>query len=550
MTKRIFHSILGACLLVLLASGVMTFWTVYRSFVNEETRSLQKQAQLIASLLNSEAVPGSEIDELRQLDSTNLRIALISPDGTVLYDSDGGSIHDNHGSREEIVQASQNGKGFSIRYSNTISEETYNAAVRLENGSFIRVSSSHSSLLSLFVQALLPLGIMVPILIGLVWITARLLTRHIVDPINAIDLNHPLESCPYEQLQPLLERLESNNRQIRKQMHQIARRSRELETLSENMDEGLMIVGADGTPLSINKAADEIFGPQSPASTQERLQEMIHTALKRESVRHRLKKDGRVYSVEAAPILDENKVIGAIVLALDITEKQEARKRRQEFTANVTHELKTPLQTILSSAELLESGMVRPEDQTRFAGYILDEARRMIAMINDIIRLSRLENEGDQALAQVDVRALIDQTVEKFKSDADVHGITITVQTEPIVLTANARDIQDMVKNLLENAIRYNRENGRVKITLFKEGDQAVLKVEDTGQGIPAESIDRIFERFYTADPSRNSKGTGLGLAIVSHAVKNMKGTIQVESEPGKGSRFTIRLPMDSSNSN
>lgn len=544
MTKRIFRSILWACLLVLLASGVMTVWTVYNSFVSEQTRALQNEADLIAWLLNTQSDPDLEIEDLKNLQTPEMRLSLIASDGQVLYDSNRPGIEANHGNREEIIQGRESGKGFSIRYSDTISEETYNAAVRLKNGAFIRLSSSHSSLISLLGQALLPLAITVPVLIGLVWIMAKLLTRHIVDPINAINLTNPLDSCPYEQLKPLLERLDANNRQIQKQMDQINWRSKEFETLSENMDEGLIIVSSDETVLTMNTAASEIFGPQASPAARKKLKKLIRTALNQKPLKDRLKLDGRVYSLGAAPIEDERHVIGAMVLALDITEKQEATKRRQEFTANVTHELKTPLQTIISSAELLNSGLVRPEDLPRFSGYILDEARRMSAMINDIIRLSRLENEGEQVTGRVNVREVIEKTVDKFASDAALHSIRVDVDAQNVIMYADENNVVDIVKNLLENAIRYNRENGTIHITLRKENHQAVLQVEDTGQGIPPDSIDRIFERFYTSDPSRKTRGTGLGLAIVSHAVKKLNGTIEVKSQLGEGSSFTVRLPL------
>lgn len=543
MTRRIFHSILGACLLVLLISFFGSVFSLYQSYVQEQKEQLLRQAELAASLLN---VRNTDPEDLTSLDMTDLRITLIEPDGTVYYDSAHPDNEGNHLDRSEIAQARQDGKGFAVRYSDTISEETYNAAIRLKNGGFVRVSMGHSSLLYFFGRALLPMAGMVPLLILCSWLLARLLSRHIVEPINAIDLNEPLQSCPYEQLEPLLVRLEDNNAQIREQMRQLSRKSNEFEVLSQNMDEGLIMISQSGQLIYANKYARRLFDlPQEKEIlNNEVLQTLMTKTVDGRKHHSHLKQDGQIYSLEAAPILEDGELIGTLILALDITEKEESHKRRQEFTANVTHELKTPLQTISSSAELLESGMVAKQDIPRFAGYISSEAKRMTQMINDIIHLSRLENESLEENDTTDLSAVVQNAMDKLKSSADVRSIKMSLKAEPAQVRGSLIDVKDIIKNLLENAIVYNVEGGTVDVTITKKDGQAILRVKDTGQGIAPALQNRIFERFFTADPSRRQTGTGLGLAIVSHAVKKLHGKIKVKSAPGKGSTFTVLLPL------
>lgn len=543
MTKRIFDSILGACLIVMFATVITTVFTLYQGFVHEEVTRLEKETQIIASSLNRKEDISGDIEILR---STDIRVCLINSQGIVTYDSYRPDNHEDHSDRQEIEEAKEDGTGFAIRHSKTIAQETYNAAIRLADGSFLRLSQSHSSLLKLFGQSALPLVILIPVLIVFTWFFARLLADHIVGPINAINLSDPLKKIPYEQLRPLLERLDSNNRQIRDQMHQLETKTSEFDALSNSMDEGLLMISDKGKLAFSNKMANFIFNlhPGDLPSDNPQLARPVKKALEGEEVHEILEKNGRIYSLEFAPVLNGEKNIGAIVLALDITEKQEAQKRRQEFTANVTHELKTPLQTISSSAELLSAGLVKPEDIPRFTGYISKEASRMISMVNDIIHLSRLENESSKQTETADLDAVCQKVAEKMEQAASVRKITLIYKGKPALIQGSAMDLESIVKNLVENAIHYNREEGSVSISLFSEKGMAVLKVRDTGIGIPYELQERIFERFYTADPSRSQTGTGLGLAIVNHAVSNLGGSISLKSKPNEGSCFTIRLPL------
>lgn len=548
MTRRIFHSILGACLLVMFATIITTVFTLYQGFVSEEVNRLEKETQIIAASLNrSEDISG----DIEILASTDIRVCLISAQGIVTYDSLHPENEEDHSDRQEIIDARTSGTGFAIRHSKTIAQETYNSAIRLNDGSFLRLSQSHSSLLKLFGQSALPLVLLIPLLIVFTWIFARLLAAHIVGPINAIDLTRPLEHIPYEQLRPLLERLEQNNQQIRQQMKQLEMKTSEFEALSASMDEGLLMISETGKVAFANKMANFVFNLKPKGTLQENpgLEALANLALSGKEVHKILHKNGRIYSLEFAPVINGEKTIGAIVLALDITEKQEAQKRRQEFTANVTHELKTPLQTISSSAELLSAGLVKPEDIPRFTGYISQEASRMISMVNDIIHLSRLENETDTVRQIVDWNAICEKVVSKMEHAAEVSHITLLYKGKKALVNGSPADLEAIIKNLVENAIHYNKEEGSVSVSLFTDQGMAILKVRDTGIGIPVHLQERIFERFYTADPSRSQTGTGLGLAIVNHAASNLGGSVALKSKEGEGSVFTVRLPLADSSS-
>lgn len=542
MTKRIFHSILGACLFVLAAAVITTVLSVYQGFVSEEVARLGKETRIVANVLNH----GGSIDpDLELFSLGGIRLCLIDADGTVEYDSFQSDNEANHADRQEIIEASQNGEGSSIRYSQTLSTETYNAAVRLDDGSYVRLSQSHSSLLALFARSLWPMLLLIPALAFVAYVIARLLARNIVVPINAIDLANPLSQVPYEQLRPLLEKLDSNNRQIAGQLRQLEENSLEFEALSTSMSEGLVMVNAQGRPAFINQAARKIFSITTDdwASASNSLNMLLEQGLNGQKAGKIYPKNGRIYSLEATPIRRDERIIGAMVLAMDSTEKQEAALRRQEFTANVTHELKTPLQTISSSAELLSSGMVKEEDVPTFAGYIFKEARRLSAMVNDILHLSRIESQSSEPDALTDLCAVAKEETEQMTKAAALADVHLEFEGEQAYVLADRKDLSDIVRNLVENAIRYNRPDGYVRVTVANRADNVELRVEDGGMGIAPEIQERIFERFYTADPSRSQGGTGLGLAIVKHAASNLGSEVLLDSEPGKGSTFTILFP-------
>lgn len=544
MTKRIFYSILGACLFVLVVVCTVTVYAVYNGLMQEQVTSLENETRLLATALNQE---NDEQRSFELLGSSTVRVCLISPEGEVVYDS----FHiardeENHYNRTEIAQARENGEGFSIRHSDTQSEETYNYALRLNNGLILRLSQSHSTLLSLFYDTIWPMALIVVLLIALSAVLARTLARNIVAPINAIDPAHPLDFIPYEQLKPLLVRLDENNKKLDLQMKELENRNQNWNALISSMDEGLWMFSYNGELIYSNPAARKIFEMPDDFEVRENetLKRLFSQARHQQSSCTQMNLNGRIYSLEASQVIGKEKVYGIMILALDITEKEEAHKRRQEFSANVTHELKTPLQTISSSAELLKLGLVQQDDVPRFVGYILDETDRMSAMINDIIHLSRLENESMPTAQAVDFYEVCKKVVAENQQNAKLAGVTLNLEGEPAWVDGTIVDLESIVKNLLENAIRYNKPDGSVYLRLKRYEDMIQLKIADTGAGIPAEVQPRIFERFFTADPSRNRTGTGLGLSIVNHAVKNLDGTIEVHSKVDVGSTFIVRLPL------
>lgn len=547
MTKRIFYSIFGACLFVLIVVCSVTVQAVYNGLVREQIASLESETRLMATALNHES---DKIKSLAVFSSKTVRISLIEPDGDVVYDSlkeDNEKVdHEDNNSHEEVKLARETGSGFSIRHSNSQSEEIYYYAVLLDDGNVIRMSRSHSTLLNLFYQTIWPMILMVGFLVLFCLGLARILARNIVEPINAIDLADPLNSIPYEQLRPLLTRFDENNKELDRKMKELERRNQEWNALLSSMDEGLLMFSRKGILNYSNTAGNEIFDLEENFDVKENetLKRLFSQALRHHSARSQLNQNGRIYSLEASSVIAAEKVIGVMILALDITEKEEAHQRRQEFSANVTHELKTPLQTISASAELLGSGMVQPNDVPRFAGYITDEAKKMSAMINDIIHLSRLEQESPQNKESINFHEICQKVVSDYQHTAQLANLNLSYEGEAVWVPATVVDLESIVKNLLENAIRYNKPEGSIFVRLKRYEHFAQLKISDTGLGIPNEVQDRIFERFFTADPSRNKTGTGLGLSIVNHAVANLGGTIKVRSKVDVGSTFVVRLPL------
>lgn len=547
MTKRIFYSILGACLFVLIVVCSVTVQAVYNGLVREQIASLENETKLMATALNH------DLDKLQSLEafaSSTVRVSFIEPDGDVVFDSFSETTSfdaiENQYDLQEVKLAREEGSGFSIRRSESQSEEIYYYAIRLDDGNIIRMSRSHSTLLNLFYQTIWPMILIVGFLVLFCATLARILARNIVEPINAIDLADPLNSIPYEQLRPLLTRFDENNKELDRKMKELERRNQEWNALLSSMDEGLLMFSRKGILNYSNTAGNEIFDLEENFDVKENeiLKRLYSQALHHHSARCQMNQNGRIYSLEASSVIAANKVIGVMILALDITEKEEAHQRRQEFSANVTHELKTPLQTISASAELLGSGMVQPADVPRFAGYITDEAKRMSAMVNDIIHLSRLEQETSQIKENINLCEICQKLVADYQKAAQMANVHLSFEGEPVWVLGTIVDLESIVKNLLENAIRYNKPAGSVFVRLKRYDNFAQLKISDTGLGIPSEIQDRIFERFFTADPSRNKTGTGLGLSIVNHAVTNLGGTISVRSKVDVGSTFIVRLPL------
>lgn len=550
MTKKIFHAILFASLAVLLVSFMVSVGCMYFYVVNIQEQQLQTQLALAA-----QAVEEAGSSYLDDLDTEELRLTLVDSSGTVLADTnaDPGTM-ENHGNREEILEALASGRGESSRYSATLTEKTIYRAVLLDNGNVLRVSVSQETVFALIAGIVPWLVIAVLLASALSWLLAKYLSRRIITPLNQVDLNHPLENDTYEELSPLLGKIHRQHEQINMQLGQLRQKTDEFEHITANMREGLVLLDAGGKILSINQAAMALFGTDDTAVgadflTVERSHKISHGVDMAFATGHtsiREERDGRCYQLDISRIESGGKVMGLVILAFDVTEREQAEQTRREFSANVSHELKTPLTSIIASADMIENGLVKSEDMPRFVGYIKKESSRLLNLIDDIIRLSQLDEGVELPKETVDLSAVAKETVEQLRDAADQSNVHITLDAESFVLQAAPRLLHEIVYNLTENAVKYNVPGGSVTVTVRKTDRGGILKVSDTGIGIPPEHQERVFERFYRVDKShsKQSGGTGLGLSIVKHAASCFGAEIAVESEHGKGTTVTVTFPL------
>lgn len=549
MTKKIFQSILLVAGAVLLASLLIIMGFLYSYFGGVEENQLRDELSLASA-----AVESGGTDYLSQLTAGRYRLTWIAADGSVLYDTrtDAESL-ENHAARAEVSQALSAGTGESTRYSSTLMEKTMYYAQRLTDGTVLRISISRATVGMIAVGMLQPLLLVLIVALILSGMLARRLSRRIVDPLNSLDLEHPLDNDAYEELSPLLKRIHHQHVEIQTQLRELREKTDEFTQITGSMREGLVLLDEHGDILSINAAAQALFGADAQCVgrdflTIERSREIsaaIQAAAGDGHSEVRAERAGRIYQFDISRIASDGKPIGTVILAFDITEQEFAERNRREFTANVSHELKTPLQGIIGSAELIENGMVKPDDLPRFVGHIHTEAARLVTLIDDIIRLSQLDEGGELPTEPVDLLIVSQEAAETLQDAAAARQITLGVQGEPAVIPGVRRLLYEIVYNLCDNAIKYNRPGGRVDITVTPEDGAVVLTVSDTGVGIPKDSQSRIFERFYRVDKSRSKAvgGTGLGLSIVKHAALIQKADVRVESEPGEGSAFTVTFP-------
>ena len=549
MTKKIFHSILLVAGAVLLASLFVITGALYEYFGIIQKKQLKDELGLAAVSVEQQGD-----DFLKRLSPDRYRITWINTQGNVIYDTrtDAESL-ENHADRTEIKQALKDGYGESIRYSSTLLEKTIYCAQRLTDGSVLRISVSRATI------GVLMLGILQPILIVLIaalvlsGMLAKRLSKRIVEPLNSLDLEHPLDNDSYEELSPLLTRINRQHNQITAQMRELKKRTDQFAQITASMNEGLVLLDNRGCILSINPAAIEIFGAEPSCVGQDflsvdRSHDMsvaIQAALKDGHSEIHASRKGLIYQFDISRIAADGETAGVVILAFDITEKETAEQNRREFTANVSHELKTPLQGIIGSAELIENGMVKPEDMSRFVGHIRLEAQRLVTLIGDIIRLSQLDEGGDMPRENIDLLSVASAVADDLLLSADGQGISIAVEGSPANVYGVKRLLYEIVYNLCDNAIKYNRQGGSVKISTVSEGGFSSVTVSDTGIGIAPEYQNRIFERFFRVDKShsKSSGGTGLGLSIVKHAVQYHHGKIELTSAPGKGTSITVSFP-------
>ena len=550
MTKRIFRATLLVGVAVLIASLTLVMGALYSYFGRVQESQLRDELSL--------AVVGVEqngMDYLRKLESDQYRITWLCADGAVLYDTraDAESM-ENHAQRQEVQQALATGEGESSRYSSTLLQKTVYYAKLLPDGTVLRLSAVRVTAGVLVLNMLQPILLVLAVALILSGVLASRLARRITEPLNRLDLEHPLENDTYEELAPLLRRMEHQRRQIDRQMDELRRRSEEFEQITGSMSEGLVLLDEAGVILSINPAARRLLDAAENCVGQDlltvdrdvALSDALRQAAEQGHSEFRGQRNGREYQFDVTRIQSEGRTAGTVLLVFDVTERAFAERNRREFTANVSHELKTPLQGIIGSAELLENGLVKQEDVPRFIGHIRSEAQRLVTLIGDIIRLSQLDEGEPMPAEPVELLALAREAAESLQSAAAARNVTITVEGEPVELTGVRRLLYEIVFNLCDNAIKYNTDGGRVQVTVTKENETAAVTVRDTGIGIPPDQQDRVFERFYRVDKSHSkaSGGTGLGLSIVKHAVQYHHGAIHLQSEVGKGTEIRVTFPV------
>ena len=552
MTKKIFHSILLVAGAVLLASLLVIMGCLYEYFGSVEKKQLRDELELASA-----AVERSGEEYLSGISSDRYRLTWIARDGTVLYDTvtDAESL-ENHADREEVRQAFTNGEGESTRYSSTLLQKTMYSAHKLRDGSVLRISISRATAGVLLVGMVQPILVVVIVAFILSAVLAKSLSRRIVRPLNELDLEHPLENDAYEELSPLLGRINHQHRQIDEQMMELERQKMEFSQITGSMREGLVLLDEKERVLSINPAAYKLFDADERSVGQDFLtidrshdiRQAIAEAMTQGHGEARAERGGCVWQFDVSRIASGDTAVGAVLLAFDITDRETAEQNRREFTANVSHELKTPLQGIIGSAELLENGMVQPDDVPRFVGHIRKEAQRLVTLIGDIIRLSQLDEGDEMPRETVDLLTLSQETASDLQAAAEQKNVSLSVEGESMRVNGVRRLLYEVIYNLCDNAIKYNVEGGSVKVSVGTEGGKAVVSVADTGIGIAPEHQSRIFERFYRVDKSHSkaSGGTGLGLSIVKHAVQYHHGTVELKSEEGKGTTIRILLPKES----
>lgn len=549
MTKRIFRATLLVGVAVLIASLALVMGVLYSYFGRVQESQLRDELSLAAV-----GVEKNGTDYLRALQSHQYRITWVRADGTVVYDTQvDAETMENHAQRQEIQQALAAGEGESSRYSSTLLQKTVYYAQRLPDGTVLRLSAVRVTAGVLVLNMLQPILLVLAAALILSGVLAGRLARRITEPLNRLDLEHPLENDTYEELAPLLRRMEHQRRQIDRQMGELRQRSEEFDQITGSMNEGLVLLDEAGAILSINPAARRLLDADGDCVGQDFLtvdrdvtmSDALRQAAEQGHSEFRGERNGREYQFDVTRIQTEGRTAGTVLLVFDVTERAFAERNRREFTANVSHELKTPLQGIIGSAELLENGMVKQEDMPRFVGHIRAEAQRLVTLIGDIIRLSQLDEGEPMPTEPVELLAVAREVAENLRSAAETRNVTVEVTGTPATVSGVRRMLYEIVLNLCDNAIKYNTEGGRVEVEVAQDGGTAAVTVRDTGIGIPPEHQSRVFERFYRVDKSHSkaSGGTGLGLSIVKHAVQYHHGVIRLKSEVGKGTEIRVTFP-------
>lgn len=555
MSKRIFKAMMAVTLTTLLVCMALFIAILFPYFETQLSDELRNELEYL-----SPNVERDGLGYLERLGDGQNRLTLIDADGTVLFDSDADPAQmENHADRPEVIQAITEGAGESSRYSETLTEKTINCAILLENGQVLRISSTQYSSMALL-ASLTPSLLLVLIFAALVAVTiAYKLSQRLTKPLNEIDLEHPqVNQAPYDELKPLLRRLHHQNRQIREQIQQLQAQKRQFTAITDNMREGFLVLDADGLVLSYNSSATRLLQPEKPLdgrnirdlTDEPDFLESLHGAQGGEHVESLVPLHGRICQLFANPVYQESTLTGIVLVLLDVTEQQEREGLRREFSANVSHELKTPLTSIAGIAEIMKSGMIAPSDVPHFAGKIYDESQRLIQLVRDIIRISQLdENNIHDTPVPVELKECAARNLSLLESAADAADVTLLLEGEEAVIQAVPAILDEMVYNLCENAVKYNRPGGSVTVTVRSDAAHVTLEVADTGIGIAPEHHSRVFERFYRVDKSHSKEigGTGLGLSIVKHGAAFHHAQVELESALDKGTTVRIIFPKNAS---
>lgn len=554
MTKRIFTGIMVVSLLTMLVCTGLVMGVMYDYLGEKIDDELKDEAKMVEAALSTFGT--DYLDAVKDTDDLQSRITLIASNGDVLFDSDANSDEmANHIERDEVKAALAEGEGYAVRHSNTMSQDTRYYAMRLADGNILRLASSHYSQVALVLDTFGIVLVIVVILIALSAVISARITRGIVKPINDIDLDSPDITENYDELVPLLHRIHQQNSKIRGQMQNLKKQQNEFKIITENMNEGLIIIDKDMEILSYNTGALKLLEADDCTKTDtvfklnrsEAFRTAVCEALNGRHFRTELTVKETVCEIIANPVYDKDKVTGAILIILDITEKERGEKLRREFTSNVSHELKTPLTSIYGVSDMLTGDLVRPEDVKAFAGTIKEESARLIALIEDIIKLSQLDEDTvPDEKGAVDILGIAKDVVRRLSSKAADENVRVTVEGDDTMVYGVESIVDQILYNLCENAIKYNKEGGSVQIKVSTVGTNCLLTVKDTGIGIPKSELKRVFERFYRVDKSHSKAtgGTGLGLSIVKHAVAYLDGEIDIDSTVGEGTEINIKFRL------
>lgn len=545
MNKKIFRSSVAVALVVLILSIVLIMSILFQYFENQLQSELESEANYIAY-----AVENQGLEYIENFTDSDKRITLISPDGDVLADTAANETElDDHYDRQEVIEALKNGKGTSIRYSNTLAEKTVYYAMKMDDGNILRVSTTQYTVVTILMSLIQPILIVFVIAIAVSFALAQKVSKSIIKPINELDLDNPSNNEPYDELAPLLRKISKQKHTIEKQIKEAEHKQEEFRLITENMKEGFIVVDNQMNLLTYNRSALKLLGIEKSQSEKmltdcdDNLLFAVEKALTGEREKGDLTLNDNHYSLIANPVLENDKVIGAVVLIIDVTESVKREQLRREFTSNVSHELKTPLTSISGFAEIMKNGGTPNAVVTDFSTSIYDEAQRLISLVNDIIKISELDEKDVQAESEdVDLYQLSADIINRLKPVADKRNISLNLIGESTIVSGAEKILDEMIYNLCDNAIKYNVDNGTVDVILSESNHHIKLTVRDNGIGIPQSEQNRVFERFYRVDKSHSKEigGTGLGLSIVKHAAIYHNAEIKLKSEFGKGTSITV----------